>query len=150
IEDVRPGKDKAKDPITLGERRTLAKSNNPKILEKLLFDPDDRVIAGLLNNPHILEKHVLRICSRRPTRAAILKTISFHPKWGRNMNVRFALVQNPYTPPIVATLSMVTASAAQLSVIAQLEILHPAIRNMAAAIVKEKKASSADNKSEAF
>lgn len=143
IVDVRPSGDtltRERDPITLGERRSLAKSNDLKILEKMLFDPDPRVIENLLNNPHLLEEHVLRLAARRPHRSEILRTLGTHPHWGRNLKIRIALIKNPYTPPILSVLGLMTLSIQDIKDISWEGKLHDLPRDVAQEIIKKRKA----------
>ena len=84
--------------LTLGERRTLARSADRNVLTRLLTDPDPGVIAILLRNPKVLERDVLRIASGQPNLAAVLSEVFVNDRWCRRRNVQLALLQNPYTP----------------------------------------------------
>lgn len=145
IIDVRPSGEtltRERDPITLGERRSLAKSNDLKILEKMLFDPDPLVVENLLNNPHLLEEHVLRLAARRPHRSEILRTIGTHPHWSKNLKIRIALIKNPFTPPILSVLGLMTLSIQDLKNISWEGKIHDLPRDVAQEIVKKRKALS--------
>ena len=144
IQDVRPEKTigdphKKRDPITLGERRSLAKSKDLKILEKMLFDPDPKVLNNLLNNPTILEKHIIKLASHRPIRGKILNTIGCHPRWGTNARIRHTLILNPYTPPYLSVVSLITADKKVLREVNQDENLHPLLREVVRTILAWKK-----------
>ncbi len=84
--------------LTLGERRTRARSTDRNVIARLLFDQDPRVITHLLQNPRLREQDVLRIASRRPTGSAVLRVLFQHPRWGTQRPVQAALAQNPYSP----------------------------------------------------
>src|SRR5258706_2685917 len=47
--------------LTVGERRSLARSPNPRVFEKLLRDPHPLVIRQLLGHPLLTEDDVLRL-----------------------------------------------------------------------------------------
>ncbi len=87
---------------TLGERRSLARSFNRDLLARLACDSDPGVIQRLLQNPRITEADVIRLASRRPASAAILSTVFQHPRWIQSPRVAEALLQNPYTPALLA------------------------------------------------
>ena len=84
--------------ITLGERRSWARSHDRDRLSLLLLDPDPIVIRNLLVNPKILERDVLRIASAQPSTAEVLREVYTTPRWSCRRQVQMALVQNPYTP----------------------------------------------------
>ncbi len=88
--------------VTLGERRWKARSTDRMVLERLLYDQDPVVIAHLLLNPRLIERDVVRIASRRPNSARVLRQLYRDPGWGRRRAVQWALVLNPYTPVGVA------------------------------------------------
>src|SRR5574341_1395571 len=52
--------------VPLGVRKSLARGQVKRFLDRLIFDQDPSVIANLLLNPRLTEKEVLRIASRRP------------------------------------------------------------------------------------
>ncbi len=143
IVDVRPSGEaltRERDPITLGERRSLAKSKDLKVLEKMLFDPDPLVVENLLNNPHLSEEHVLRLAARRPHRSEILRTLGTHPHWGKHLKIRIALIKNPYTPPILSVLGLLTLSIQDIIDISWEGKLHDLPRDVAQEIIKKRKA----------
>jgi len=88
--------------IPLGVRRSLAKSAEKHMLEKLLLDPDLLVIRHLLDNPRITEEDVIRIASRRPIPGSTLNEIAESRRWATRQRVRVALARNPYCPTDVA------------------------------------------------
>jgi hypothetical protein len=88
--------------VTLGERRTLARGHDRNVLERLLMDPDVGVVKNLLRNPKILERDVLRIASAQPINALALEAVFRNDRWCNRRQVQLALIQNPYTPAVIA------------------------------------------------
>ena len=89
-------------PLTLGERKALARRPTRQALEKLLADPDPSVIRLLLNNPKIIEDDVVRLAARRPNRPDVLSEIAKSPRWAHRRRVRMALILNPSSPAEIA------------------------------------------------
>lgn len=89
-------------PLTLGERKSLARRPTRAALEKLLADPDPTVIRLLLANPKLVEEDVVRLAARRPNRPDVLAEIAKSPRWAHRARVRMALVLNPACPPEMA------------------------------------------------
>jgi hypothetical protein len=85
-----------------------------------------------------MEKNVLMVTSRQPNRAKILTMISCHRRWGRNIRVRQSLILNPFTPPIISVLSLITTSRQNLKDIKNDGKLHPLLRDIAEVILSHK------------
>jgi len=85
-------------PLTLGERRALARRPSRSVLDKLLQDPHPLVIKNLLANPRLTEDDVVRIAAKRPARPEIAAEIAQSSRWMVRARVRMALVLNPGTP----------------------------------------------------
>jgi uncharacterized protein (UPF0147 family) len=85
-------------PLTLGERKALARTRNREQILLLLRDPHPAVIAILLDNPHITEPDIIRIAAARPAVPASLARLAAHPRWSVRHAVKRALVLNPSTP----------------------------------------------------
>ena len=88
--------------IPLGRRRSLARSDDPNLLEKLALDPDPIVIQHLLLNPRTREVDVQRIAAMRPVAVSTLTEIYRSPRWSMRGRVRTALARNPYCPTEIA------------------------------------------------
>jgi hypothetical protein len=88
--------------LTVGERRSLARSPSRKVFEKLLRDPHPLVIRQLLGNPRLTEDDVVRLAARRPLASAIVEALADSPRWLRRPRVRLALLLNPGTPPSIS------------------------------------------------
>ncbi|HEY8089051.1 MAG TPA: hypothetical protein VIF09_14430 [Polyangiaceae bacterium] len=89
-------------PLTLGERKSLARRPDRGVMEHLFGDPHPDVIHRLLRNPRVLEDDVVRLAARRPGRSDVLVEIARATKWVHRPRVRMALVMNPATPPEIA------------------------------------------------
>ncbi len=85
-------------PLTLGERKALARTHKREDLLLLIRDPHPAVVEILLGNPHVTEAEILRIASFRPAVPEALTKIAAHPRWSVRHAVKRALVMNPGTP----------------------------------------------------
>jgi hypothetical protein len=84
-------------PLTLGERKSLARRNDRNLITRVLNDPHPSVIRILLENPALTENDVVRLCSRRPTVAEIQREVFRNKRWIVRYKVKLALILNPYT-----------------------------------------------------
>ncbi len=89
-------------PLTLGERKSLARRPERDAMERLMNDPHPAVIQRLLRNPRITEDDVVRLAAGRPGRGDVLAEIARATRWAHRPRVRLALVMNPATPPEIA------------------------------------------------
>lgn len=89
-------------PLTLGERKSLARRPDRNTIDKLLQDPHPDVIRCLLKNPRLTEDDVVRLSARRPGRPDVLAEIARTPHWLHRSRVRLALMLNPDTPTELA------------------------------------------------
>jgi hypothetical protein len=89
-------------PLTLGERKSLARRPDRNMMERLLRDPHPDVIRMLLVNPKLTEDDVLSLASRRPVRPDVLTEIARSTRWSHRPRIRMSLVLNPDTPLEVA------------------------------------------------
>lgn len=85
-------------PLTLGERKSLARTHDRTLLARVLRDPHPDVIRVLLDNPAVVEADIVRLCARRPARAQVLNAVFLHPRWVLRYRVRRSLALNPFTP----------------------------------------------------
>lgn len=85
-------------PLTLGERKTLARSWDRETLMRLLLDPHVEVVKLLLGNPHLTESDVLKIATSRRSSAPVLALILRADRWSSNPRIRMALIRNPALP----------------------------------------------------
>lgn len=89
-------------PLTLGERKSLAKRPDRNLLERLLGDPHPDVIRGVLQNPRLTEDDVVRFVARATQRPEHLAEVARSPAWSHRPRVRLSLVLAPRTPVEVA------------------------------------------------
>jgi len=85
-------------PLTLGERKSLARRPTREMMDRLLRDPHPDVIRMVLANPKVTEEDVLALAARRPCRPDVLTEIARQPRWAHRPRIRMALVLNPDTP----------------------------------------------------
>lgn len=114
--------------LPLGVKRSLARGDDPNLLEKLALDPDPVVIRHLLANPRTREDDVLRIASRRPAREAALVEIHRSARWARRTRVRVALARNPGCPMDIAVRALGGIPLAELREVARDGTLRPELR----------------------
>ena len=89
-------------PLTLGERKSLARKRDRELLARVIRDPHPDVIRILLDNPALTEEDVVRLSARRPIPGSILTEIFRHPRWVIRPRVRLCLTLNPHTAPGLA------------------------------------------------
>jgi hypothetical protein len=89
-------------PLTLGERKSLARSWDRNVLQRLLVDPHADVVRLLLGNPHVTEDDILRIATARHASEAVLGLVLGSRRFGTAPRVRRALVRNPKLPEATA------------------------------------------------
>ncbi len=82
-------------PLTLGERKALARGWKRSSLELLLVDPHVDVISLLLDNPRMTEADILRLATARRATAQALQLIIEHRRWRVRPAIRRALLRNP-------------------------------------------------------
>ncbi len=105
--------------LTVGERRSLARSNNRKVLEKLLRDPHPLVLRQLLGNPRLTEDDVVRLAARRPLHRATVEVLAESPRWLRSQRIRLTLLLNPGTPEPVSMPLLAVCTRCELIAVVQ-------------------------------
>lgn len=89
----------------VGYRLTQARQQPPLKIERLLFDPDVRVVRAALDNPRLTEAEVVKLAASRRVPPEALRTIAEDPRWVGRYVVKLALASNPTTPDqVVAAL----------------------------------------------
>jgi hypothetical protein len=121
-------------PLTLGERKALARTNDREQILLLLRDPHPAVVAILADNPHVTESDILKIASRRPAVPESLTRLASHPRWSVRHPVKRALVLNPSTPLADAIRIATTFRAAELAELAEDPSLPEPLRTHAAEV----------------
>ncbi len=122
-------------PLTLGERKSLARTHRREDLLLLLRDPHPAVVVILLDNPHLTESDVVRIAAFRPAVPESLARIAAHPRWSLRHLVKRALVFNPATPLADAIRIATTLRVAELGELAADPALPELLRKHAAELV---------------
>lgn len=89
-------------PVTLGERKSLARRPSRDMIERLILDPHPDVIRRLLVTPKLVEEDVIRLAARRPNHPEVLAEIVRSMKWIHRSRVRMAVLLNPDTPLVLA------------------------------------------------
>lgn len=115
-------------PLTLGERKTLARRPDREMIERLLRDPHPDVIRRLLANPKVTEDDVLSLAARRPCRRDVLQEIARTPRWTHRPRIRVALVLNPDTPLEVSVPLVGLLVRQELDLVATSTTVAPAVR----------------------
>jgi hypothetical protein len=103
-------------PLTLGERRALARAPSRAVLHRLARDVHPMVLRLLLANPRLTEPDVVDMAARRPAAAATLAEIA--RAWTRYPRVRRAVVLNPGCPAAVSTPLLALLSRPELHQVA--------------------------------
>lgn len=85
-------------PLTLGERKSLARTHDRSLIQRVVRDPHPDVIRILLDNPSLIEEDVVRICATRPNDPNVLQTVYRNRRWVVRYRPRNAILRNPDTP----------------------------------------------------
>jgi hypothetical protein len=123
---------------SLGLRISLARRTTPRIIERLIYDPDEKVIRAILGNPRLTEAEVLKIASASRTPPSILATLAHHERWIPRYKVKLALVYNPNTPLRVSLGLLPLLMRQDLLEIGQYEALPHAVREKATRLAKKR------------
>jgi len=105
--------------LTVGERKSMARSPNRRAFDKLLADPHPLVIRQLLENPRLTEDDVVRMAARRPARLEVLEAIAQHGRWLSRPRVRLSVLFNPGSPPALTMPLLAVCTRGELT-----EVLH--------------------------
>ena len=118
-------------PLTLGERKSIARRPPPELLAKVLADPHPDVVRNVLASARVTEDDVVRMVTRRPGTAETLAEVARHPRWCHRPRVRVALVLNPATPTDLAITMLSLLLRSDLMTVIESQALHPAVRSAA-------------------
>jgi hypothetical protein len=103
--------------LTLGHRKSMARSHNRDTLQALLRDPEPEVIPILLRNPRLIERDVVALASRRPTAGELQWCVFSSRRWISRYAVKRTLVLNPYTPTDLGLRLLAFLNAADLRLV---------------------------------
>jgi hypothetical protein len=115
-------------PLTLGERKQLARRTDRDTITKLLRDPHPDVIRRVLGNPKMTEKDVLVLASKRPCRPDVLAEVARSARWAHRPRIRLALLLNPDMPPELAAPIVGLLMKQELRLVAESTHVSPAVR----------------------
>ncbi len=115
------------DYLTLGEKRSLARTHTKEKLDRLLYDTNPMVVRNILENPSLTVPDVLKMAARRPNHERVLVTIYQNDRWISSYDVKTALVRNPYCPVPIALGLLLFLKRQDLAEIAVDSTLHEVI-----------------------
>lgn len=118
-------------PLTLGERKALARTHDREQILLLVRDPHPAVVAILLDNPHVTEADIVRVAALRPAIPEALGQVAKHARWSVRHQVKRSLVFNPATPLADAIRIATTLRPAELAELAVDPALPQALREHA-------------------
>jgi hypothetical protein len=101
-------------------------------MDRILAHPDPQVVRGLLRSPALRLPEALAIAARRPTSDALVDELTHSLRWMARVEVRQALVANPFVRPRVALLLLPTILASARRALGR-GAVHPLVRAAAAA-----------------
>jgi hypothetical protein len=113
-------------PLTLGERRSMARKPSRANLDRLMRDPHPMVAEILLKNPRITEDDVMRMAAFRPSNPLI--QIEIGKAWSHHKRVRRTIVLNPGSPPAVAVPMLALLTRPELLEATRAADLPPVVR----------------------
>lgn len=119
-------------PLTLGERKSLARNPTRLQIDRLLADPSQDVVRNLLLSPKLTELDVVRLVSRRPGVPEVLAEVARSRRWVMRYRVRLALVRNPALDPALSVKLAVHLLEQDRRDIARDHTLHPRLREACA------------------
>ena len=122
-------------PLTLGERKSLARTHRRDKIILMVRDPHPAVVEILLSNPHVTEADIVRMAAMRPAVPDALAKIANHPRWSVRHAVKRALVLNPAMPLADAIRIATTLKAAELNELAADHSLPDLLRQHAAEVL---------------
>lgn len=128
------------DYLTLGEKRSLARTHTKEKLDRLLYDTNPLVVGNILENPSLTEPDVLRMAARRPNHEKVLSTIYRNDRWVSSYDVKTAIVRNPYTPVPIALGLLLFLKQQDLTEIATDSTLHEVVTSTARALLSRRQA----------
>ena len=94
-------------PLSLGERKSLARGSDRQLLQQAVRDPHPGVTQIILKNPKLLEVDVVRLCARRPINGETTRVVFQSIRWMVRYAVRSAIIRNPFSPTDLALQTVV-------------------------------------------
>jgi hypothetical protein len=115
-------------PLSLGERKSLARRRDREFINRALRDSHPDVVRILLDNPALTELDVVRLCAQRPIRPDVVELVFRHPRWIVRYRVRAAMAFNPHTPASVTVQLLPHLTASDLRAVARSSELPERVR----------------------
>ncbi len=113
------------------EKARLATRASRQERQLLLRDHTFSVQMGLLNNPRIENKEIIKIAKHPQTTGGILKRLASDRKWAGNYEVQVALVKHPGTPSPMAIRLLEQMRISDLRAMAKSQALRENVRKAA-------------------
>jgi hypothetical protein len=131
-------------PLTLGERKSLARTHDRSLIQRVVRDPHPDVIRILLDNPSLTEEDVVRVCAARPNDPSVLQTVYRHRRWVVRYRPRNTILRNPDTPLDTALLLAPLLRKSELKEAATSAELPAPLRLSCRTVLELRKAGSAE------
>ena len=129
-------------PITLGERKTLARTRDRQLLMRVIRDPDPAVIGIVLDNPSLTEDDVVKLCAQRPIARKVLESVFDHLRWVMRPGIRAAMAANPHCPINLSLQLAPTLKLQGLRTVAEAGDLRPALRELCRSLIERRQTQS--------
>jgi hypothetical protein len=92
--------------LAVGQKISTARVCSREVAKALLYDPETRVFAALLNNARIHEEDLVAYVGSQRSAAPQLNLLAQHNRWSCRYAIRKALVTNPVTPKGIVVLQL--------------------------------------------
>lgn len=125
--------------LTLGHRKTVARTGARDAFNRLLRNPEVAVVEQLLLNPRLTERDVVGLASRRPVDPEIQHAIVASDRWGKRYPIKRAVVLNPYTPTALGIRLLGFLMHADLELVASTSNLPDPIREAATQLIQQRR-----------
>lgn len=107
-----------------------------RVQRYVVAHPSPLVAQRLLASPTALLIDVVRVASRRPTTPELLRVVATSARWIARLEVRDALVKNPFAPTGVALLYLPTVRRTTWTELAGVSRVHPLVREASRALLR--------------
>jgi hypothetical protein len=103
------------------------------LIEQLLLHPDAQVVRRLLATRGLLPRDAVIVAARRPTSTLIVREVLASIRWVGRLEVREALVSNPFVPTHIALKLLPTVSTSARRGLARGGV-HPVLQRVATSL----------------
>ncbi len=141
-----PLEDREVRELTLGERKSEARTRDRDFINRLLHDQNPSVIQILLQNPILTIKEIVKVASKRPTNPQVLWQVYRNLKWINHYSVKKSLINNPYCPTQISLSLIHFMLEHDLEDIADNEVLHPKVQESALELLLDRSKARKDQK----